>query len=423
MSEENQLEEAKKLTRKAAKKAGLDDLTLARLLEPDRVVEVTLPIKRGSGKAHTFVGYRVQHNNIRGPYKGGLRFHEGVSLNEVKALALWMTMKTALLDVPFGGGKGGIVVNPKELSEAELESLTRIFAEKLFDVVGPKIDVPAPDVNTNPKIMSWFLDEYSKVEGKHTPAAITGKAIGDGGSQGRGEATGLGGVYVLLEVLKKLGKDPKGITVAVQGFGNVGKNVAKFLQKESFKVVALSDSKGGIYIPEGIEDIEAVAKCKEEKGTVAGCYCVGSVCDIKNKEKLSGEDLKPDEVLELPVDVIVPSSLGDVITQRNVGDVKAKIVLEMANGPTTEYADEYLEKHGVLVVPDILANAGGVTVSYFEWFQNMHGEKWEKKEVFEKLRKKMEKAAGEVFDLHKKHSVSMREAAYIAAIGRIGKGS
>lgn len=422
MSKETQLEEVKKLIKKASKKAGLDDLALARFIEADRVVEVSLPIEMDNGNVQTFTGYRVQDSNTRGPYKGGLRYHPGVSLEELKALALGMTIKTALLDIPFGGGKGGIVVNPNDLSQGELEKLTRAFAVSLYDVIGPKIDVPAPDVNTTPKIMSWFLDEYSKIEGKHTPAVITGKAISDGGSEGRDEATGLGGVYVLLEILKKLGKDPIGMTVAVQGFGNVGKNVALFLQKEGFKVVALSDSQGGIFIPEGINEIEAVSKCKEERGTLAGCYCIGSVCNIKNKEKLNGQDLKGDEILELPVDVMVPSALGGAITQRNVGDVKARIVLEMANGPMTKYAEEYLKKKDVLIVPDILANAGGVTVSYFEWFQNMHGEKWAKYEVFEKLKGKMEKAAGEVFDLHKRHNVNMREAAYIVAIKRIKEG-
>jgi glutamate dehydrogenase/leucine dehydrogenase len=419
MSKENQLEETKKLIINTSKMAGLDGLALTKFMAVDRVVEVSMPIEMDNGSVRTFTGYRVQDSNARGPYKGGLRFHPGVSLEELKALALGMTIKTALLDIPFGGGKGGIIVNPNELSQEELEKLTRAFAARLYDIIGPKIDVPAPDVNTTPKIMSWFLGEYSKIEGKHTPAVITGKAISDGGSEGRDEATGLGGVYALLEILKKLGKDLTGMTVAVQGFGNVGKNVALFLQKEGFKVVALSDSQGGIYIPEGISEMEAVSKCKEERGTLAGCYCIGSVCDSKNKEKLGGQDLKGDQILELPVDVLVPSALGDAITRRNVGDVKAKIVLEMANGPMTKYAEECLEKRDVLIVPDILANAGGVTVSYFEWYQNMHGEKWAKDEVFEKLKGKMEKAAGEVFDLHERYKVNMREAAYIGALKRI----
>ncbi|GJL68935.1 MAG: glutamate dehydrogenase [Nitrospirales bacterium] len=419
MSKKNQLEEVQNLIKKASKKAGLDDLTLARFIEADRVVEVSLPIEMDNGNVQTFTGYRVQDSNARGPYKGGLRFHPGVSLEELKTLALVMTIKSALLDIPFGGGKGGIVVNPKELSQGELEKLTRAFAVSLYDVIGPKIDVPAPDVNTTPQIMSWFLGEYSKIKGEHTPAVITGKAISDGGSEGRDEATGLGGVYALLEILKKLGKDPTGMTVAVQGFGNVGKSVASYLQKEGFKVVALSDSQGGIYIPEGMREMEAVAQCKEERGTLAGCYCIGSVCDIKNKEKLNGQDLKGDKILELPVDVMVPSALGGAITQRNVGDVKTRIVLEMANGPMTKDAEECLEKKDVVIVPDILANAGGVTVSYFEWFQNMHGEKWSKHEVFEKLKGKMEKATGEVFDLHKRHKVNMREAAYIVALKRL----
>src|SRR5258708_15342382 len=299
---------AKKQLEKVAKTITLNPLLFARLSEPDRVIEVSLPLQRDNGEIATFIGYRVQHNNILGPYKGGLRYHQQVSMDEVKALAFWMTMKNAVINVPFGGGKGGIAINPKALYESELERLTRLFTQRLAPVIGPQTDVPAPDVNTNAHIMAWIMDEYSKIVGKETPTVVTGKPLSKGGSQGRTEATGLGGTYALLAVLKKLGKDPKQLTVAIQGFGNVGRYIASFLQKEGVRIVALSDSKGGIYIPEGVASIEQVEHCKEEKGYLAGCYCVGSVCDIRYKEKENGQDITPEELLDLPVHIVIPSA-------------------------------------------------------------------------------------------------------------------
>ncbi|MBI2028225.1 MAG: Glu/Leu/Phe/Val dehydrogenase [Candidatus Levybacteria bacterium] len=419
MVNNNPWKRAQKQLRKAARYIKLDPLTLAKLSNPDRVVEVSLPIKLGSGEIKVFQGYRVQHNNIRGPYKGGLRYHQKVDMDEVKALAFWMTIKNAVVNVPFGGGKGGIAVDPKTLEELELEKLTRQFTRKIADFIGPQKDVPAPDVNTNPKIMSWIKNEYSNLTGQDSPAVVTGKPIEDGGSQGRTEATGLGGVYALLTVLSKLGKDPKGMSVAIQGFGNVGSFLAKFLQKEGFKVVALSDSKGGIYIPDGIRDIDEVKRCKEEKGLLAGCYCVGSVCDLKNMKNLGGKNIEADKVLTLPVDIIVPAALENSITKENAEKITAKIILEMANGPTTLEADEILQKKDVVVIPDILANSGGVAVSYFEWYQNLNSKHWGKEEVFKKLREKMEKATGKVLDTSNKYGVSLREAAYIVALNRI----
>ena len=414
MNESNVWKRTQEQLKKIAQKINLNPDLLTRLLEPDRIVEVNLPFKNANIK-----GYRVQHNNIRGPYKGGLRFHPNVSMDEVKALAFWMTMKNAVIDVPFGGGKGGITIDPKTLTEVELEQLTRIFTGRLADVIGPQKDVPAPDVNTNPLIMSWIVSEYEKITNDKTHAVVTGKPLDIGGSQGRTEATGLGGTFALMAYLKQINKSPEGLTVAVQGFGNVGKYVAKFLTEKGFKVVALSDSKGGIYIKEGIPNIDEVEVCKEQSGKLAGCYCVGSVCALENKNKMRGTDVTSDEILTLPVDIIVPAALENVINETNAKDIKASIILEMANGPTTPEADEILKQKNITVIPDILANSGGVAVSYFEWYQNIHKETWTKEEVFEKLKVKMEKAVESVYTISKDQEVSLRDAAYILAIKRI----
>lgn len=418
--------------KKIAKILKVDDLLLTSLLEPEREIMVNLPLKLKNNQIQIFKGYRVQHSNIRGPYKGGLRYHPEVNMDEVRALAFWMTVKNAVVDVPFGGGKGGITVNPKVLSENELEALTREFTRKLAPVIGPYLDVPAPDVNTNPKIMAWIVDEYgeylksqrsnqpgSNVKSEDILPVVTGKPLDKGGSQGRTEATGLGGMYTLLKILKLTGQKPKNMTVAIQGFGNVGSFVAKFLHNEGFKIVALSDSKGGIYIPGGIENIETVEKCKEEKGRIAGCYCIGSVCDLKNKTKLNGQDITNKDLLELPVDVLVPAALENVITGKNASKIQAKIILEMANGPTTAEADDVFHKKNTLVIPDVLANSGGVAVSFFEWYQNLNQENWTKEDVFLKLKEKMENAAKAVFEASQKYQINLRDGAYIVALQRI----
>lgn len=421
MKHTNQWQQAKEQLDKTAKAIKLDPLLHAHLSEPERVTEVSLPLRKDDGNVMSVKGYRVQHNSIKGPYKGGLRFHQDVEMNEVKALAFWMTMKTAIVDIPFGGGKGGITIDPKSLSESELEQLTRLFTRRIAHAIGPDKDIPAPDVNTNPKIMAWIADEYSKHIGAHTPGVVTGKPVDQDGSEGRTEATGLGGAYVLLEMVNRLGLDPTQLTVAIQGFGNVGYYVAYFLQRYGFKVVALSDSKGGIYIPGGVADIEQIEKCKEEKGYLAGCYCVGSVCDIRYKDQVKGQDITPEELLELPVDILVPAALNDVITQSNAAQIKAKYILELANGPTTAEADEILKQNKVTVIPDILANAGGVAVSYFEWYQNMHNEKWTKDDVFKRLKKKMTKATDAVLQAQEEYRTTMRDAAYIAALKHLEK--
>lgn len=410
---------AKGQLEKAHARLKLPPFFHARLSEPDRIVEVSIPLEMDDGSVRRFDGFRVQHNNIRGPYKGGMRYHQDVDMDEVKALSFWMTMKNALVDVPFGGGKGGIAVNPKELSAGELERLTREFTRKLYPVLGPTLDVPAPDVNTNPTIMGWMRDEYEKIAGKPTPAVITGKAIENGGSEGRTEATGLGGSYVLHEIFKSRGESLEGKTVAIQGFGNVGSYLARYLEKLGCKIVALSDSRGGIYIPQGIPDIEAVEACKESSGKIAGCYCVGSVCDIANESAMNGSSVTSQELLGLPVDILVPAALENAITIDNANSIQAKTVLELANGPTTAAADDALVSRGIAVIPDILANAGGVAVSYFEWYQNIHGEKWAKEEVFKKLEDKMRVAARAVVDDAREHKITLRDAAYTVALKRL----
>ncbi|MEK7534440.1 MAG: Glu/Leu/Phe/Val dehydrogenase [Patescibacteria group bacterium] len=427
MNNENPWIRAKQQLIQASKKLGLDKLLFEMLSEPDRIIEVSLPIQMEEGLIKVFRGYRVQHSNILGPYKGGLRYHPKVDMDEVKALAFWMTMKNAVVGVPFGGGKGGIALDPKKLSEKELEKLTRLFTRRLLDVIGAYKDIPAPDVNTNSKIMGWIVDEFRiqnselKITKGEMLAVVTGKPLEMGGSEGRVAATGFGGGQVLKQMLKKLGKSPKGLTVAIMGFGNVGRNIAHFLQGEGFKIVGLSDSKGGIYIPKGIEDTEEVNRCKEKKGFLSHCYCIGSVCDYNNKKKLGGHDIKPEEILELPVDILVPAALENVITYENADKIKARIILEMANGPTTLDADKILNKKGVIVIPDILANSGGVVTSYFEWYQNLHEQHWTKKKVLKKLKEKMEIASKEVYNASLEYKATLREGAYIQALKRIEK--
>ncbi len=386
----------------AATKAGVDQSVVEQLKVPQRVVEVNFPVKMDSGSLQIFKGFRVQHNNFRGPYKGGIRFHPQVSLDEVKSLAFWMTFKTAVIDVPFGGGKGGVIVDPKKLSESELEKLSRAYAKAIAPVIGPNLDVPAPDVNTNSKIMAWMAEEVGN------PATFTGKPIDKGGSEGRTEATGLGGVYALLGVLGKLGKKPEDLTVAIQGFGNVGSFTAKFLVEHGFKVIALSDSKGGVVIKDGIKNIDEIEKGKEEKGSLQQA--------LESSQKISSEQL-----LELDVDILVPAALENVITLDNAQNIKAKIILEMANGPISKEADKILEQNGVVVIPDILANSGGVAVSYFEWYQNMNNEHWTKEEVFKKLKEKMEQSVEDVWSVHQTENVPLRESAYILALQRLAK--
>ncbi len=393
----------------ASREIGISKPLLTKLLKHDNVLEFMLPVSRANGTTEMVKGYRLQHDNTLGPYKGGLRYHQDVTLDEVKALSLLMTLKNAVIDIPFGGGKGGIKIDPKLLSSDQLEELTREFTAQLAKYIGPDVDVPAPDVNTTPQIMSWIVDEYNKIPNGRTKlnhhAVVTGKPVADGGSEGRTEATGYGGTYALLAVLKHLKMKPKGLSVAIQGFGNVGQYAAECLQQNGFKVIAVSDSKGGIYSPKGLPAASILAKYKAEKGRVLGFE--------KTKEISSAE------LLTLPVDILVPAALESVIDEKNASKIKAKIILEMANGPTTDTADKILQKRKILVIPDVLANSGGVATSYFEWYQNVQHVKWTREDVLEKLKEKMEKAADEVFALHKKYKVAMRKAAFMSALLRI----
>ena len=394
----------------AAKHTLVEPLVLAQLQAPDRVVEVSIHITMDDGSVRTFTGFRSQHNNILGPYKGGLRYHHNVDMDEVKALSFWMTMKNAVVNVPFGGGKGGVIVNPKELSVGELERLSRAFIRAIAPIIGPNSDVPAPDVNTTPQIMSWMVDEYSHIVGKPSPAVITGKPVSNGGSEGRTEATGFGGGYVLKAHLQNIKKNPEGMTVAIQGLGNVGSYLAKTLIESGMKVVAVADSKGGIHVPSGITDIDALIQAKEAHGSLG---------DAMKALGLTGTTLTASSILELPVDIVVPAALENAITAENAERIQASIILELANGPTTREADVILNQKNITVIPDILANAGGVATSYFEWYQNIHGESWRKEKVLTDLEQLMRAAYADVFKAHMSHQVTLRDAAFIVALERI----
>jgi glutamate dehydrogenase/leucine dehydrogenase len=374
------------------------------LKTPRRVHDFEVDVSMDNGQKKSFKGYRVQYNDARGPTKGGIRYHPNVSLGEVKSLAFWMALKCAVVDIPYGGAKGGVVVNPKELSKKELEKLSRGFVQSINQHIGPYKDIPAPDVYTNSQTMSWMLDEYEKINKGHFPGVITGKPIELGGSLGREYSTSEGGAYVLRELIKLKKMDPSKTRVVVQGFGNVGSFIAKILNGWGYKIVAVSDSKGGIYDPSGL-DIEQVLKHKKETRSVKGFK---GTKEVDNKA-----------MLELNCDVLIPAALENQITKDNANKIKAKIVLEMANGPTTPEADDILFDMGVTVVPDILANAGGVTVSYFEWVQNLYGYYWKESEVIEKLEAIMVRAFEEVHKAHEDFKTNMRNGAYVVAIKRI----
>jgi glutamate dehydrogenase (NADP+) len=399
----------------AADAMALDATTRAVLRHPERTVEVAVPVRLDNRRVKVFRGYRVQHSNLRGPYKGGLRYHPKVDANEVKALALWMTMKCAVVGIPMGGGKGGIKVDPKRLSAAELERLTRGFTRAMRDVFGPERDVPAPDVNTNPTIMGWIMDEYGKLVGAPTPAVVTGKPLELGGSAGREAATGQGAFYVLAELAQQLKLTPAETTVVVQGFGNVGYHIARLLHAAGYRIVGLSDSGGGIVDRRRLGmDPAHVMATKQARGRIDGMYCVGSVCDGDNYQATSNAEL-----LELPCDVLVPAAIENQITAENASRINAKLVLELANGPTTPEADRTLAERGVVVAPDILVNAGGVTVSYFEWLQNRTDEHWTEAQVNERLASTMRTAFRDVWQRAERYRTSLRTAAFILALERL----
>jgi len=395
------LESAQALITKTAEKMQLDGEMIKRLIEPEFAHEFALTITMDSGKKKVFKGWRIQHNSALGPYKGGIRFHRDTVREEVQALGTLMSIKCAVAGLPYGGSKGGIVVDPKTLSKAELERLSRAFANRIAHVIGENIDVPAPDVNTTPEIMSWMLDEYQKVIGRKSPATFTGKPVSMGGSLGRTEATGRGGLFVLLSLLAKLKKKAKGTTVAVQGFGNVGYYFAKLATEVGFKVVAISDSRSGVYDKNGV-DLDRALKNKKEKGTVS-----------------YGKTISNEELLELDVDVLVPAALENMVNDKNMAKIKAGIIVEMANGPLTQEAYEYLAKKGKIIVPDVLANSGGVTVSYLEWVQGKAGYFWSEKEVNDKLKIMMEKAFEAIWKKSVEKKMPLKQAAFEVALERI----
>ncbi len=388
----------------AAERLDLDPGMRLVLREPRREFTVHFPVHMDDGSVQVFTGYRVQHNLGRGPAKGGIRYHQDVSLDEVKALAMWMTWKCAVVGIPYGGGKGGVIVDPKRLSQKELEALTRRFFTEIEVLVGPEKDIPAPDVNTNAQIMAWMMDTYSMHAGYTVPGVVTGKPISLGGSEGRNEATARGTVYCIIEAARHLGMELSKSRVAVQGFGNAGSIAARLIGEEGSTVVAVSDSTGGIHDPTGL-DIAKVVAWKQEHGTVQG---FPGTSDISNAE-----------LLEVDCDILIPAALENQITASNAGNVKARLIAEAANGPTTPEADEILWKNSKFMIPDILCNAGGVTVSYFEWVQDLNRDHWSEKVVNEKLKEIMVKAFSETLAVARREQCYMRTAAYLVAVKRV----
>ena len=397
---------ALKQLKQAASYAKIPSAIIEQLKHPERILQFSFPVTMDNSEVRVFEGYRVQYSSARGPYKGGLRYHPQTNLDEVKALAFWMAVKCAVVGIPLGGAKGGITVDPKKLSEAELEKLTRAFTRKLAPFIGPEQDVPAPDVNTTPQIMAWVRDEYERVVGKKVPGVVTGKPLNFGGSQGRTPATAQGGMYVLEELIGKLKLKPKQVSVAVQGMGNVGGIMAQLLHQAGYHVVAMSDSKGGIYNPKGL-DVPAVERFKKQTGSL--------------KNFPGAKPVTNAQLLELPVTILIPAALENQITGKNAGRIKAKVVFELANGPTTPEADVKLAKRKVIVVPDVLANAGGVTVSYFELVQNIQQYYWNEREVIAKLKPIMVTAFRQIWQRVEQLKVPLRTAAYVIALERIGQ--
>jgi glutamate dehydrogenase len=383
---------------------GIVDLKKIEILkQPRRILQGNFVIEKDNGETETITAYRVLYNKNLGPGKGGIRFHPDVNLDEVCELAFTMALKTALVGLPFGGAKGGVRIDPKKYSQTELEKIARGYVREFYEFLGPYTDIPAPDVNTNPKIMSWMRDEYENIVGEPTPAFITGKEVENGGSLGRDKSTAMGGFYILQEQYKEV-ENKREISVAIQGFGNAGRVLAELLSEYDYKIVAVSDSKGGTFNKDGL-DIEKIIEQKESGKAFS---------DFENGEEISNKDL-----LELDVDLLVPAALGNVITLENVKDIKAKNILELANGPISPQASTFLEEKGVLVLPDLLANSGGVIVSYFEWIQNLENEKWTLDDVNKKLKEKVVSAYENIKDISEKENISFREAGYKIALEKI----
>lgn len=419
MADVNPFESAQQQIQKAAKVIDLEEHLLSLLMNPVRVHQADLDIEMDDGTKKTFQAFRSQHNDARGPTKGGIRFHPSVTVDEAKALSVWMTMKCAVVDLPLGGAKGGIAVNPKELSDKEIERLSRAYVRAFHNHLGPTKDVPAPDVYTTPQIMAWMMDEYEKAIGEKAPGMITGKPLAVGGSQGRSFATAQGGFYVMEKIIKTLGLG-KDATLAIQGFGNAGSFMAKLAHEAGYKVVAVSDSKSGVFVKDGL-DPEQALKVKD-LGAHLACYENSEFCDIREvKDREDYKVLDNEQILELDVDILVPAALENVITKENAGNIKARAVIELANGPVTPEADEILEKNDIIVVPDVLANAGGVTVSYFEQVQNAYNYYWTEEEVLAKLKPIMDDSFDAVWAAKEEHEVDMRTAAYTVAMARVAE--
>lgn len=405
MSEKyNPFHVAQDQVKKAVEDLKLEPAVYEILKQPQRFLEVSFPVVMDDGSVKVFTGFRSQHNDALGPTKGGLRFHPDVYPDEVRALSMWMTFKCSVLGLPYGGGKGAVICNPKELSTGELERVSRGFIQAISQIIDPDKDIPAPDVYTNPQIMAWMTDEFSKIREKNVFGLLTGKPLIIGGSKGRGEATGRGCVVVAKEAAKKLGIKVEGARVAVQGFGNAGSVAARLLHQSGARVVAVSDSKGGIYNETGLHPVEVNA-FKAKTGTVVG---------FPGSKEITNNDL-----LTSDVDILIPAAFENQITDVNAKDVKAKVISEAANGPTTPEADEVIYEKGIMVIPDILASAGGVTVSYFEWVQNLMNFYWTEEEVNSRLEQMMIQSFNAVYDMHAKEKVSMREAAFMVAVKRV----
>lgn len=400
---------------RALRYVSLSDDAISRLRYPKASLSVSIPVRMDDGSLRIFQGYRVRYDDTRGPGKGGVRYHPDVTLDEVQSLAFWMTFKCALLNLPFGGAKGGVTVNPKELSQAELERLSRGYVDAIADFIGPDVDIPAPDVYTNSTIMGWMMDQYSIIKRQLTRGVVTGKPLTLGGSRGRETATATGAFYVIQTILPKFNQIPQQTTVAMQGFGNAGSTLADLLAKAGYKVVAVSDSQGGIYAPQGL-DIPSVREYKNSRRSVKAVYCQDSVCNIVEHQVITNEQL-----LTLDVDVLIPAALENQITTANAPDVKAKYIFEVANGPITSAADDILSDKGIHVFPDILVNAGGVTVSYFEWVQNRNGWYWTLEEINQRLKEKMVAETEHTWSIARELGVSTRTAAYINALNRLGE--
>lgn len=392
---------------KAADRIGLDQSIRNVLSKPQRILSVAVPVRMDDGTVQVFDGYRVQHSLARGPAKGGIRYHPEVTMDEVVALAMNMTWKCAVVNIPYGGAKGGVVVDPTKLSIGELERLTRRFTSEISIILGPEKDIPAPDVNTNAQVMAWLMDTYSMQKGYSIPSVVTGKPIEIGGSLGRLDATSRGLVYTILELSKRIGMKLEGAKVAVQGYGNVGSNAAVFLQDLGCKVVAISDVYGGLYNENGLD-------CRAIKETVAE---TGTIMEYKG----DAEEMPREQVLEVPVDILVPAALGNQIHGENAHRVEAKVIAEGANGPTTTDADRILQDKGTIIIPDILANAGGVTVSYFEWVQGIQSLSWSETQVAAELERRMVSSFNDVYERAKQEDVDMRTAAYLIAVERVAQ--